>query len=66
MEGWWTGLAPYRHGVLNLRVIWPKGPAVERVEFVPGLADQHLDIPRELMQAWGLAEGTHVKVRPAP
>lgn len=66
MEGWWTVLGPYRHGIKNLRVIWPQGPAVERVEFVPGLADKQVAIPRELMQAWGLAEGSHVKVRPAP
>lgn len=66
MEGWWTVVGPYRHGVRNLRIIWPKGPAVERVEFVPGLPDKQVAIPRELMQAWGLAEGTHVKVRPAP
>lgn len=66
MEGWWTAVGPYRHGVRNLRVLWPKGPAVERVEFVPGLPEAKLGIPRELMQAWGLAEGTQVKVRPAP
>ncbi len=66
MEGWWTALGPYRHGIQNLRVIWPHGPAVERVEFVSGLTDKQVAIPRELMQAWGLAEGSHVKVRPAP
>lgn len=66
MEGWWTVLGPYRHGIHNLRVIWPKGTAVERVEFVPALPDKQVAIPRELMQVWGLAEGTHVKVRPAP
>lgn len=66
MEGWWTVLGPYRQGIRNLRVIWPSGPAVERVEFVPSLPDNQLAMPRELMQAWGLAEGAHVKVRPAP
>lgn len=66
MEGWWTALGPYRHGIRNLRIIWPKGPAVERVAFVPGLPDKQVAIPRELMQAWDLAEGAHVKVRPAP
>ena len=66
IEGWWTVLGPYKHGIKNLRVIWPKGPAVERVEFVAGLADNQVAIPRELMQAWGLTEGSHVKVRPAP
>lgn len=66
MEGWWTVLGPYRHGVSNLRVIWPKGPAVERVEFLPGVPEKHVAIPKDLMQAWGLSEGAHVKVRPAP
>ncbi len=66
MEGWWTPLGPYARGVRNLRVIWPEGPAVERVDFVPGMSDHQLAIPRELMQAWNLAEGSHVKVRPAP
>lgn len=66
MEGWWSVVGPYRHGVHNLRVSWPKGPAVGRVEFVPGMPEKQVAIPRELMQAWGLAEGTHVKVRPAP
>jgi hypothetical protein len=66
MEEAWAELGPYRPGIQNLRVIWPKGPAVERVEFVSGLADKVVAIPRELMQAWGLTEGSHVKVRPAP
>jgi hypothetical protein len=66
MEGWWSVLGPYRQGIQNLRVIWPQGPAVERVEFVPGLPDKQVAIPRELMQSWGLSEGSHVKVRPAP
>jgi hypothetical protein len=66
IEERWGRLGPYRQNIRNLRVIWSKGPAVERVEFVAGLADKQVAIPRELMQAWGLAEGTHVKVRPAP
>jgi hypothetical protein len=66
LEGWWMGLVPYQGGVKKVRVSGPKGPAVERVEFVSGLPDKQLAIPREFMQTWGLAEGTHVKVRPAP
>ncbi len=66
VEGWWTALDPYRGGVRNVRMVWPKGPTVERVEFVTGLADKLVAIPRELMQAWGLTEGAHVKLRPAP
>ena len=66
MEGWWIVLGPYRQGIKNLRVIWPKGSAVERVEFLAAVPDNQVAIPRELMQAWGLTEGSHVKVRPAP
>lgn len=66
LEAAWTALGPYRQGVRNLRVIWASGPAVERVEFVSGLPEGQVAIPRELMQAWGLAEGALVKVRPAP
>ena len=66
MEGWWNVLGPYRQGIHNLRVAWPEGSAVERVEFAAGLVDKLVAIPRELMQAWGLVEGSHVKVRPAP
>jgi hypothetical protein len=66
LEDRWSSLGPYRQRIRNLRVFWPKGPAVGRVEFVPGLEDKQVAIPRELMQAWGLTEGTHVKVRPAP
>ncbi len=66
LEGLWRGLGPYRQGIKNLRIIWAQGPAVEHVEFVAGLPDDQVAIPRELMQAWDLAEGFHVKVRPAP
>ncbi|MBI1753313.1 MAG: DUF4388 domain-containing protein [Acidobacteria bacterium] len=66
MEDRWGQMGPYRAAIRNIRVIWPKGPAVERVEFVSGMPDKQVAVPRELMQAWGLAEGTHVKVRPAP
>ena len=64
VEGWWTALGPYRDGIKNVRVAWPGGPAIGRVEFVSGLTDKQLAVPREFMQVWGLAEGTHVKVRP--
>jgi hypothetical protein len=66
VEGWWIALGPYQGGVKNVRMIMPKGPPVERVEFVSGLADKLVAIPRELMQTWGLTEGSHVKMRPAP
>ena len=59
-------MGPYQRGVQHLRVLWPNGPAVERVEFQLGLPDLEMAVPRELMQAWGLSEGSLVNVRPAP
>jgi len=36
------------------------------VQFVSGIEDQVLAVPKELMQAWNLPEGIFVSVRPAP
>jgi hypothetical protein len=66
VEGWWIALGPYQGGIKNVRMVSPKGTTVERVEFVTGLADKLVAIPKEFMQAWGLTEGSHVKLRPAP
>jgi len=66
LETFWTAMGPYHRGIKHLRVLWPNGPEVERVEFQVGLADLELAVPRELMQAWGLTEGSLVNVRPAP
>ncbi len=66
LEARWTALGPYALGIKNLRVIWPKGPAIEPVKFVSDLPDKVVAIPREFMEAWELAEGSPVRVRPAP
>ena len=66
LETAWTAMGPYRQGIQHLRVLWPKGPAVERVTFQLGFPEFELAVPRELMEAWGLTEGTLVNVRPAP
>lgn len=65
-EAHWTKLGPYAAGVLNVRVVWPKGPAVETVKFSPDLPERTIAIPKEFMEAWELAEGSSVHVRPAP
>lgn len=63
----WKRLDPYAsHPITNLRVMWPHGPAVERVQFVTGMNDYTLAIPKDLLGAWGLFEGDVVQVRPAP
>ena len=66
LQARWKALGPYQGGIANLRVMWPQGPAVERVEFVQDLRENQVAIPRELMLAWNLAEGSPVMVRPAP
>jgi hypothetical protein len=66
LEARWIAMEPYAKGVRYLRMGSPKGPWVERVEFVSGLGDQQVAVPREFMQAWDLAEGSHVTARPAP
>ena len=66
LETTWAAMGPYQRGIQHLRVIWPKGPAVERVTFQLGFPNFELAVPRELMEAWGLTEGSLVNVRPAP
>lgn len=67
IEAHWRGLGPYATApVPNVRILWSSGPAVEALQFNPGGPDATLLIPKELMQAMGLAEGDTVHVRPAP
>ena len=64
-EARWQGMGPY--GVVaSVRLVWPEGPAVAPVKFVKGMPDQTIGIPKELMQSWGLTEGSSITVRPAP
>ena len=59
-------MGPYAGGIVNLRVIWPKGPAVYSVKFVPDMDPATLGMPKEILEGWELTEGMPVKVRPAP
>lgn len=67
IEAQWQSFGPY-HGarIENVRIIWPEGPAIERVQFVGGMGDQTVGIPKELMESWGIPEGLFVSLRPAP
>jgi hypothetical protein len=66
-EAHWVAMGPYGPaGVHQVRVSWPEGPAIEEVVFVGDMDDQHVSIPKELMQNWGLPEGMFVTLRPAP
>lgn len=67
LEARWKEVGPYgRHPISSVRVLWHEGPAVESVQFVNGLPEGAIAIPKELLQAWGVPEGMFVGVRPAP
>lgn len=67
IEAEWQALPPYRDTpIRNVRLIWPDGPAVVPVQFVAGLGNQTIMIPKEFMEPWRLPEGIYVAVRPAP
>lgn len=66
-ETHWQRMGPYGHfPLLNLRITLPSGPAVEPVQFVNGMAEGQIAIPKEFMQVWGISESDSVSVRPAP
>lgn len=65
-EHHWRAMPPYEPGIERLRLMWPSGPAVESVQFSTDLEETVIAIPKDLMSAWGLDEGSVVKVRPAP
>ncbi len=64
-EHHWRAMGPYEFGVERLRLMWPKGPAVDAVQF-SAMEESLIAIPKDLQSAWGLEEGSVVKVRPAP
>ena len=61
----WRAMGPYEPSVERLRLMWPKGPAVDAVQFT-AMEESLIAIPKDLQSAWGLEEGSVVKVRPAP
>jgi len=65
LEARWRALGPYGE-VRRVRLLWPEGVAVEPVRFSTEIRDETIGIPKELMQSWGLPEGTSITVRPAP
>lgn len=66
-EAHWLGMGPYgAHPIEQVRLVLPRGATVAAVQFVKGLPEQTIGIPRELMQSWELPEGMFVSIRPAP
>ena len=67
IEAKWKALGPYEADpIQNVRIIWPEGPAIEKVQFTGGMGDGQIAIPKELMESWGIPEGLYVSIRPAP
>lgn len=63
----WKRMGPYAaNPLVHLRITLPSGPAVETVQFVKGLDEGQIAIPKDLMTVWGLSEADIVNVRPAP
>ena len=66
VEARWMAQGPYGERPIEcVRVVGPKTSAVAQVQFVKGMDEQTIGIPRELMQLWELPEATMVSIRPA-
>jgi hypothetical protein len=66
-EAHWLAMGPYGANPIDrVRLLLPRGPMVAAVQFVKGMTEQTIGIPRELMQSWELPEGMFVSIRPAP
>jgi hypothetical protein len=65
-EARWLAMGPYGASPIgHLRIAWPRGSVLAEVQFVKGMSDQTIGIPKELMQSWELPEGFFVGIRPA-
>jgi len=61
----WSTLGPHRQSpVWRVRVAWPGGSSVHPVQFLKQDNDKTVAVPKELMQAWGISEGSTVKISP--
>jgi len=66
-EAAWAASGPYgRAPIARVRLQWLRSTATAPVQFVKGMAEQTIGIPRELMQLWELPESTMISIRPAP
>ena len=66
-EAHWLAQGPYgANPIERVRMVLPRGATVAPVQFVKGMSEQTIGIPRELMQSWELPEGLFVSIRPAP
>jgi hypothetical protein len=62
----WMAQGPYGDRPIEwVRVAGPGSSTVVLVQFVKGMSDETIGIPRELMQSWDLPEATMLSIRPA-
>ena len=67
LEAHWLGTGPYGLRAINrVRLQWPRSAATAPVQFIKGMDEQTIGIPRELMQLWDLPDRTMISIRPAP
>lgn len=67
LETFWSTMGPYRHTpIQRVRIAWPGGSKTRAVQFVKKDNYKIVAVPKDLMQAWGITEGSSVKISPAP
>ena len=67
LEIGWSSQGPSRtNPIQRVRLAWPGGSSVEPVQFVGQGNYKIVAVPKELMQAWGISEGSPLSVSPAP
>ncbi|WP_005033873.1 DUF4388 domain-containing protein [Holophaga foetida] len=67
LEIFWSTMGPSRHNPIHrVRIAWPGGESVQTVQFVGHDNYKTVAVPKDLMQAWGISEGSSVKISPAP
>ncbi|MBP1626042.1 MAG: hisitidine kinase [Holophagaceae bacterium] len=67
LEVFWSTMGPNRQNAIQrVRLSWPGGSSVQSVHFVGREHDKTVAVPKDLMQAWGIPEGSSVKISPAP
>jgi hypothetical protein len=66
-EANWQRMGPYaKRAIEQVHLHLPQEPVVVPVQFVKGAEEGVFGMPKELMQALGLAEGSALSIRPAP
>jgi hypothetical protein len=63
----WQAMGPYSgRQIERIRLTLPHGALTVPVKFAKAQNEETVEIPRDLLETWKLAEGTRLFVRPAP